>query len=207
MCIGGAYFPLDVERETGRIVMPDRAVIDIAMLRGSDIVEDLAARDFTVNALARSLANPGHLIDPFDGESDLRAKDRSSGQRPGLYRRPGSAHARSPPRSRSGFRHRTSYSGDTGARRARRTRCGGGATARRTAPHCQQPERGHGSLDAQRTRRAGAVLPQARVDAESLRVIANLLDVSTPPCPNAATLRAARTDPLSILAGRICGSA
>ena len=26
--LSGAYFPLDVERETGRIVMPDRAVID-----------------------------------------------------------------------------------------------------------------------------------------------------------------------------------
>ena len=64
--LGGAYFPLDVERETGRVVMPNRAVIDVAMLRGSDIQDDLAARDFTINALARSLADPGHLIDPFD---------------------------------------------------------------------------------------------------------------------------------------------
>src|SRR5689334_3383869 len=72
--LGGAYFPLDVEREIGRIVMPDRTVIDVALLRGSDIQDDLAARDFTINALARSLTDPSRLIDPFDGERDLRAR-------------------------------------------------------------------------------------------------------------------------------------
>jgi len=37
---------------------------------GLDIEEDLARRDFTVNALARELPD-GELIDPFGGRADL----------------------------------------------------------------------------------------------------------------------------------------
>jgi len=68
---GGAYYPLNAERETGRVVMPDRAVVDVALLRGADILSDLAARDFTVNAMARRLAQPEILIDPHQGLRDL----------------------------------------------------------------------------------------------------------------------------------------
>ncbi|MGA7396479.1 MAG: hypothetical protein WBW62_03430 [Solirubrobacterales bacterium] len=35
------------------------------------IVEDLARRDFTINAMAVSLAEPAEIIDPFDGQRDL----------------------------------------------------------------------------------------------------------------------------------------
>jgi poly(A) polymerase len=69
---GGAYYPLDAERETGRVVMPDHFVIDVSLLRGADIDADLAARDFTINAMARRLAEPEILIDPHHGLQDLR---------------------------------------------------------------------------------------------------------------------------------------
>lgn len=49
-----------------------------------DITADLARRDFTVNAMAISPAD-GHLIDPFDGQGDLRR---------GILRAVGDAHAR-----------------------------------------------------------------------------------------------------------------
>jgi len=39
---------------------------------GSDIIQDLARRDFTVNALALDLA-AGRVVDPFGGRKDLRA--------------------------------------------------------------------------------------------------------------------------------------
>ena len=78
--LGGAYYPLDEERETGRIVMPDRNVVDVALLRGDHIEADLAARDFTINAMALPpLLAAYHLpqlniIDPLNGVSDLRAR-------------------------------------------------------------------------------------------------------------------------------------
>ena len=69
---GGAYYPLDAERETGRVVMPDHATIDVSLLRGAAIEADLAARDFTINAMARRLAQPEILLDPHHGLRDLR---------------------------------------------------------------------------------------------------------------------------------------
>ena len=42
--LGGAFYPLDVERETGRVLLPDRTVVDIARLRGATIEDDLAVR-------------------------------------------------------------------------------------------------------------------------------------------------------------------
>jgi poly(A) polymerase len=38
---------------------------------GTDLVEDLRRRDFTINALARDPLN-GHIIDPFNGRQDLQ---------------------------------------------------------------------------------------------------------------------------------------
>lgn len=72
--LGGAYFPLDRERGVGRVIMerPEgRLVIDVARLRGDDLLADLMDRDFTVNAMAVSLAEPDLLIDPLGGEADL----------------------------------------------------------------------------------------------------------------------------------------
>ncbi len=71
--VGGAFYPLDTEREAGRVVMPDRVMIDIALMRGADIRADLATRDFTINAMARPISNLDELIDPQRGADDLRA--------------------------------------------------------------------------------------------------------------------------------------
>jgi poly(A) polymerase len=75
--LDGAYFPLDLERGVGRVVLarPDgRITLDISRLRGATLADDLAARDFTLNAMAADLAQPDALIDPLHGEPDLRAK-------------------------------------------------------------------------------------------------------------------------------------
>lgn len=76
--VGGAYYPLDTERDTGRIVlMPEgkpRLIIDLASLRGKGIREDLLGRDFTVNAIAINLHQPDSLVDPLQGAADLHAK-------------------------------------------------------------------------------------------------------------------------------------
>jgi putative nucleotidyltransferase with HDIG domain len=74
--LGGAYFPLDVERGTGRVILVDasatRLELDFATLRGGDLEADLVARDFTVNALAIDVA--GALVDLTGGRADLDAR-------------------------------------------------------------------------------------------------------------------------------------
>ena len=47
--------------------------LDILPLRDGDLQADLAARDFTVNAMAEPLGG-GELIDPFGGAADLEAR-------------------------------------------------------------------------------------------------------------------------------------
>ncbi|RME53541.1 MAG: HD domain-containing protein, partial [Caldilineae bacterium] len=77
--LGWAYFPLDAERDVARLVhrAPDgrELICDLAALRGS-LAEDLLARDFTVNALAATLARDGRwsLVDVCDGVTDLAAR-------------------------------------------------------------------------------------------------------------------------------------
>lgn len=72
-----AYYPLDDERDTGRVVVTDPhtrrpVMLDFAVLRGATLEEDLRRRDFTVNAMALTLE--GALIDPTGGQADLQAK-------------------------------------------------------------------------------------------------------------------------------------
>jgi poly(A) polymerase len=68
-----AAFPLSdafgVWRVTGR---DEGWQVDLLPVNGRTIEEDLAARDFTVNAIAEPLAG-GELIDPFGGRADLLA--------------------------------------------------------------------------------------------------------------------------------------
>ena len=74
-----SYYPLDVERCTGRVVVEEPSgplMLDFALARGSDLTADLLARDFTVNALAlppegRVIAD---VIDPTGGLQDLALK-------------------------------------------------------------------------------------------------------------------------------------
>jgi poly(A) polymerase len=77
--LGWAYYPLDAERDVARIVL-NRAdapplVCDLAALRG-ELADDLALRDFTVNALALEMRpdRPPRLIDLWGGADDLRAR-------------------------------------------------------------------------------------------------------------------------------------
>jgi poly(A) polymerase len=57
-----------VDRGAGR-------VYDFAPLQGETIEEDLAKRDFTVNAMARERdAGEAHFVDPLGGRSDLEAR-------------------------------------------------------------------------------------------------------------------------------------
>ncbi|MGC9394873.1 MAG: CCA tRNA nucleotidyltransferase [Anaerolineae bacterium] len=72
-----AYYPLDEERDTGRVVATAPhthrpVMLDFAVLRGNTLEEDLRRRDFTINAMALTL--DGMLIDPTSGQADLDAR-------------------------------------------------------------------------------------------------------------------------------------
>jgi len=72
--LGGAYYPVDPTRRTGRVILAapgERSSIDVASFRGPDLLSDLKGRDFTINAMAVSLAEPDRLIDPLGGYADL----------------------------------------------------------------------------------------------------------------------------------------
>jgi tRNA nucleotidyltransferase/poly(A) polymerase len=67
---GGAPFPLSDRHGAWRVALDDRTV-DFTPLRDG-IEDDLATRDFTINAIARPLAG-GEGVDPFGGREDLAA--------------------------------------------------------------------------------------------------------------------------------------
>ncbi len=75
--IEGRYVPLDQPHGIARVVVPGEPHLhlDFASMRGS-IEEDLACRDYTINAMAVNLYDierPGGLpiVDPLGGERDL----------------------------------------------------------------------------------------------------------------------------------------
>lgn len=73
---GGASFVLDAQRDVGRAILPgptgQTLEVDVARLRVPDLLDDLALRDFTVNAMALDLSGAGlPLIDPFGGRTDV----------------------------------------------------------------------------------------------------------------------------------------
>lgn len=79
--LGGRYVPLDKENGVGRVVLNSHAAgkwdIDFATLQGG-IREDLARRDFTIDAMAMELNGEtgtilgiDDVIDPFRGQDDL----------------------------------------------------------------------------------------------------------------------------------------
>ncbi|THF88044.1 CCA tRNA nucleotidyltransferase [Deinococcus sp. KSM4-11] len=69
--LGGAVFPLDVERGYWRVHASGGVQHDFVPLP-ADVMADLTRRDFTVNALA--LTQDGRVIDPTGGRRDLRAR-------------------------------------------------------------------------------------------------------------------------------------
>ncbi|HXZ56198.1 MAG TPA: hypothetical protein VEG40_01280 [Gaiellaceae bacterium] len=68
---GGAPFPLSERFGAWRVALEGGRTVDFTPLPGS-VEDDLATRDFTLNAIARPLAG-GDPVDPFGGEEDLRA--------------------------------------------------------------------------------------------------------------------------------------
>ena len=71
---GGAAFQLSGAFGAWRAVGPDHAWhVDLVPLRDGDLTADLAARDFTINALAQPLAG-GETVDPHGGRADLAAR-------------------------------------------------------------------------------------------------------------------------------------
>jgi poly(A) polymerase len=71
---GGASFQLSHEFGGWRAVGPGHAWhVDVLPLRDGDLHADLAARDFTVNAMAEPLAG-GELVDPHGGLGDLESR-------------------------------------------------------------------------------------------------------------------------------------
>jgi poly(A) polymerase len=71
---GGFAFELSGTFGAWRAVAGDRAWhVDVMPLEGETIEDDLARRDFTVNALAEPLAG-GELVDPFGGVRDVQAR-------------------------------------------------------------------------------------------------------------------------------------
>ncbi len=75
--IGGAYVLMDAGRDVARVLRRSRGrtqQFDFAGLRAADITADLAARDFSVNAMALPVAEGwGALLDPTGGLADLQA--------------------------------------------------------------------------------------------------------------------------------------
>jgi tRNA nucleotidyltransferase/poly(A) polymerase len=69
---GGAPFPLSERWGAWRVAFPDGRTVDFVLLRGV-VEDDLATRDFTVNAIAEPLAG-GEAVDPFRGRADLEAR-------------------------------------------------------------------------------------------------------------------------------------
>jgi tRNA nucleotidyltransferase/poly(A) polymerase len=75
----GAYVPLDERRDTGRAVLGapggQTLVVDVAAWRGPSLADDLAARDFTINALAAEVRGvTAQILDVTGGLSDLEAR-------------------------------------------------------------------------------------------------------------------------------------
>jgi len=80
-----ACFALSEEFGFWRVVARDHSwQVDVEPLRGETLEQDLALRDFTVNAIAEPLGG-GEAVDPLGGQGDLRAgRLRMAG--PGAFR-------------------------------------------------------------------------------------------------------------------------
>jgi Poly A polymerase head domain len=80
---GGAPFPLSERHGAWRVALGDGRTVDFTPLPGS-IEDDLATRDFTINAIARPLGG-GEPVDPFGGRADLEER-RLRAVCPGVFR-------------------------------------------------------------------------------------------------------------------------
>jgi hypothetical protein len=69
---GGAPFPLSERHGAWRVALDDGHTVDFTPLRNG-IEDDLATRDFTINAIAVPLEG-GEPADPFGGQTDLERR-------------------------------------------------------------------------------------------------------------------------------------
>lgn len=74
--LNAGFFVLDDERCTSRVLHCDSVgnqfALDFVIFTGQNLLEDLENRDFTINAMAVSLNNSDDLIDPLNGQNDLK---------------------------------------------------------------------------------------------------------------------------------------
>jgi tRNA nucleotidyltransferase/poly(A) polymerase len=68
----GAPFPLSERHGAWRVVLDDGRTVDFTPLQAG-IDEDLASRDFTLNAMARQLGKAA-VLDPYGGRADIAAR-------------------------------------------------------------------------------------------------------------------------------------
>ncbi|MBW6473658.1 MAG: hypothetical protein K0B14_11065 [Anaerolineaceae bacterium] len=77
-CLNASFFMLNLKYQTARIIYKSQTGkkrwIDIVATREKNILEDLAFRDFTVNAIAIDLQDRTRIIDPLNGAMDLKEK-------------------------------------------------------------------------------------------------------------------------------------
>jgi hypothetical protein len=69
---GGAPFPLSERHGAWRVALEDGRTVDFTPLPGT-IEDDLATRDFALNAIATPLEG-GAAVDPFGGQGDIEEK-------------------------------------------------------------------------------------------------------------------------------------
>ncbi|OGI17245.1 MAG: hypothetical protein A2287_09340 [Candidatus Melainabacteria bacterium RIFOXYA12_FULL_32_12] len=72
----GYYVLLDKDFDIARVIMPDKKnTLDFASCVKQDIYEDLARRDYTINAIAYRIdGEKSGLIDPHNGANDINNK-------------------------------------------------------------------------------------------------------------------------------------
>ena len=70
--LNGAFYIMDAERGTARVILPE-IILDFSVCRGATWVEDIFARDFTMNAIGYDL-DSAQLFDPAQGMQDLQAR-------------------------------------------------------------------------------------------------------------------------------------
>lgn len=69
---GGSPFPLSERHGAWRVALDEGRTVDFTPLPRT-IEEDLATRDFTLNAIAKRVGSD-EIVDPYDGRGDLGAK-------------------------------------------------------------------------------------------------------------------------------------
>jgi tRNA nucleotidyltransferase/poly(A) polymerase len=73
--LGGNFFTLDETRGIYRVLLEHQGqsyMLDLARFQAPELEDDLRARDFTVNAMAVKLHEPGTGMDPLHGRQDLK---------------------------------------------------------------------------------------------------------------------------------------